>query len=1037
MPMAPRLNRWIAASALAVLGAASVAEQAEAFQLRRVDPNSTRRVALVIGIEKYGEGIGSLEYPVDDAQAFAQFLRDKWGYTQPEQVLLLTDDAADARFKPTQRNIELRVDDFLSRITPQHEVVVFYSGHGARSKSGNDYLVPSDGIINEDQQLGRTCISITELKGKIDNKMPRRRLLFVDACRNQLTMASAPERPPRAASAPFRGAAQAKVGITFDASPAAGAPGGVEEGAAEFFACKPNQRSRECLANFSKNGVFTHFLLAGLRGDPQAASEGAITYDTLIRYLREKVKNYVSATFSGDQEPYGSCTDGSLLLGRIPYVPAKMKPDTRLLVTDGYRALLAKNLEAARKTAHTILQMDADSWEAYDILGQVYSRQGELNQAISAFNTALKIRPEAPGIAESLAALLKTQKVEAPATLAKAALELARSTNQAQLREAEVKANQALAQDKRLPDAYTALGLVAISRSEFSKAVTYFTQAKEQGADSEEIRRGLALALLRQGEVDVNELLNEALRLVEAGRFIEAEPKAREVLERRRNDPGARMVMGLVYHSRGEYEKAILELRKALDVDPTLGVAREKLADANAKLELAESLRLAREAVQDADAGRLAEAEKKAQKVLKTDAQNAYALYALGVALAARKDFGGALTALQDAKRLAPSWGDVQTRLDEVLKQTSGSTDAAAVIAEARKALMQRDFRTAEVKAREVIGRDPRSADGHYVLGAVLLEARKFSEAQLEFQDALALKGAFPEAQAGLETAKREIALAASRSLTEESIRFLARGNPSLAAARASEALQADDRNALALAVSGYAEILIGDVSRGEQQVTSALKLDANLPLAHIARGHLLYSRAAQTEGDRQSRLLDDAITSYEKAARMLEGQNAAANGQVVLALNDLGALLLQRQKLDEAEPHLRKAVELAVTTQAQRSAPGEDIFLAAAHTNLGLVFLYRGDRAARDAKKARAAYEAAVDQYRAAIIAYPRNARSYADLGLALLKLDRRQEAEQAAREALSRGLREHPVFFELKIDPGTRRAARGRRASIRSRRE
>jgi tetratricopeptide (TPR) repeat protein len=227
----------------------------------------------------------------------------------------------------------------------------------------------------------------------------------------------------------------------------------------------------------------------------------------------------------------------------------------------------------------------------------------------------------------------------------------------------------------------------------------------------------------------------------------------------------------------------------------------------------------------------------------------------------------------------------------------------------------------------------------------------------------------------------------------------------------------------------------IGDLSKGEQRIEAALRLDPHLPLAHIAQGHLLYSQASQMEGDRQQRVLDNALLAYEKAASMLEGQNDTANGQDVLALNDLGAILLQRQKLDAAETRLRKAVELARATQAQRGGPGEDIFLAAAHLNLGVVHMYRGYNfsTAKDAMRAKASYEAALEQYRAAIAAYPRNAGFYAELATALLNLDRRPEAEEAAREAAARGLREHQIFDEIKVLPNPRKASRGVRTSRR----
>jgi formylglycine-generating enzyme required for sulfatase activity len=83
----------------------------------------------------------------------------------------------------------------------------------------------------------------------------------------------------------------------------------------ELFSCQAAQESWEG-AEFQQ-GVFTHFLLAGLKGDPDASTlDGLVTFDSLQQYVRGKVKAYTAAHFDSVQEPIGKSTLGSMVLAR-------------------------------------------------------------------------------------------------------------------------------------------------------------------------------------------------------------------------------------------------------------------------------------------------------------------------------------------------------------------------------------------------------------------------------------------------------------------------------------------------------------------------------------------------------------------------------------------------------------------------------------------------------------------------------------------------------------------------------------------------
>src|SRR5262249_32329819 len=85
---------------------------------------------------------------------------------------------------------------------------------------------------------------------------------------------------------------------------------------AELYSCQAKQVSLEGRGSVT-NGVFTHFLLRALEGDPEAADPGGnITFDTLNRYVRGSVSDYVKNQFGVDQDPIGYATSGEMVLAK-------------------------------------------------------------------------------------------------------------------------------------------------------------------------------------------------------------------------------------------------------------------------------------------------------------------------------------------------------------------------------------------------------------------------------------------------------------------------------------------------------------------------------------------------------------------------------------------------------------------------------------------------------------------------------------------------------------------------------------------------
>ena len=318
------------------------------------DAPSYAKRALVIGIDQYdycnplGGNCGL------DAKAFANLLQTKFGFSD---VVLMTDDASAPRLRPTESHIKRALQTLYDGLTPgESEVVVFYSGHGTRATSAagdRDYLVPSDG---DPSDVPGTCIDYEAFRSRIETKNPLRALLITDACRDLL----------------------GGKGVGGKGFGGAGTKAVADPQIAELRSCLPGQTSRVAEGEFT-GSVFTHYLVLGLQGDPDAAAPGTnqVTFDSLNRYLKGRVSQYVASHFNDTQTPNGLATLGEMLLARaaspVVVTPSVIPP---VVTPPIKRVLTAAEQQAANARLLAL-------WSGPD---------GEVNEALAKSLTAAAVR---------------------------------------------------------------------------------------------------------------------------------------------------------------------------------------------------------------------------------------------------------------------------------------------------------------------------------------------------------------------------------------------------------------------------------------------------------------------------------------------------------------------------------------------------------------------------------------------------------------------------------------------------------------------
>jgi hypothetical protein len=236
---------------------------AEVFTAPRID----KRWAVVIGVGAYdSDEIPDLEFAANDARAVRDFLlSDAAGPF--DEVLYLEDERA------TGAAMREALFVFLQQADWDDLVVIYYAGHGAPDpgRPDNLYLLPTD---TELDRLAATGFPMWDVKTALRRQIAAERVLVIaDACHSA-------------------GTAEPEVVGGGDANEIAG-------GFQQLFtpsrrlmltAAATNEFSLED-ARWGGHGVFTHFLLEGLRGSGDLDRNGIVTVTELFDHVSAGVRD--------------------------------------------------------------------------------------------------------------------------------------------------------------------------------------------------------------------------------------------------------------------------------------------------------------------------------------------------------------------------------------------------------------------------------------------------------------------------------------------------------------------------------------------------------------------------------------------------------------------------------------------------------------------------------------------------------------------------------------------------------------------------
>jgi uncharacterized caspase-like protein len=280
-------------------------------------PAQGRVWAVLIGAEKYHRA-NPLRYTLNDVRELAKTLRTRGGVAS-EQMLELTDDAPNPRLQPLRASLMAELPEFLAKPAPGDRLIVYFSGHGFRDRTGRLFLAPLD---CDPADPAATGIAVEWFREQIAACRAGFKLLILDAC-HAGSEKGEEERP---------GVAAGDLVRPFDnlASIATLASSTAEE--------------KSQIWEDKQQSLFSYWLNQGLKGHADTDGDGAVDIDELNKYVHRGVTRTAKARFPRPQTPVRIVRSGT------PGVPevVRLRPQGLRQVLSDMAEQLANELEERR-----------------------------------------------------------------------------------------------------------------------------------------------------------------------------------------------------------------------------------------------------------------------------------------------------------------------------------------------------------------------------------------------------------------------------------------------------------------------------------------------------------------------------------------------------------------------------------------------------------------------------------------------------------------------------------------------------------------
>jgi hypothetical protein len=129
-----------------------------------------KKIALLIGVSQYGEGIPPLSSALNDVEAMQRVLQNPslGGFEQVERLL-----------NPTDSEMRKAIQKLFKQAAKDDLVLLFFSGHGITNDDGHLYLTTR---ITGKDDFEATAVDANFIQGQSNNCYAKRQVLILDAC---------------------------------------------------------------------------------------------------------------------------------------------------------------------------------------------------------------------------------------------------------------------------------------------------------------------------------------------------------------------------------------------------------------------------------------------------------------------------------------------------------------------------------------------------------------------------------------------------------------------------------------------------------------------------------------------------------------------------------------------------------------------------------------------------------------------------------------------------------------------------------------
>lgn len=226
--------------------------------------------AVIVGVAAY-DHMPVLRYTDDDAYRFYAFLKSLEGGALPdEQIQILIDEDA------SREQIMATLQEMFDKAGPQDLVILYFSGHGL---NGSFLPIDFDGYNNKIQH--------EEIAAIFNKCKAKYKLCIADACHSGSLIAMRSVEAEPVLSQYYQTLAKAVSGTAL------------------LMSSKAEETSLESAG--LRQGVFTHFLIRGLKGEADTNKDKTITIDELYEYVFKHVREYTgnrqSPVIKGTYDP--------------------------------------------------------------------------------------------------------------------------------------------------------------------------------------------------------------------------------------------------------------------------------------------------------------------------------------------------------------------------------------------------------------------------------------------------------------------------------------------------------------------------------------------------------------------------------------------------------------------------------------------------------------------------------------------------------------------------------------------------------------